>query len=328
MDEWSAHGGEHADPEAVLEIGFDLNLVRTFVVLCETLSVTRTAEVLGLKQPSVSHALGRLRRRFGDQLFNREGRGLVPTPTSRRLYPQLRAALLNVNRALAGVTGFDPLGSDAVFKVAMSDLGETRFLPQVLSLLSREAPGVRLEVIGLDRGHVLEQLLTGAIDAAFGSVELSGARVTSRQLFEVGYVLLAGSDNRVFAGVGAGAEVPLAAFEAARHASVYGSSAHERVRDSINEQGVVRRIALTIERFTALPPVLTASDLVAIVPADVAAVFVRRHGLRAAALPFRLEPARVVLYGGAEVLAGDGRIWLLDLLERATAPAVDPAEAE
>lgn len=310
--------GQAADPEATLELGFDLNLVRTFVVLHETLSVTRTAEVLGLKQPTVSHALARLRRCFGDQLFNREGRRLVPTPTARRLYPQLRSALLNVNQALSGFTDFVPETSNAAFTVAMSDLGEARFLPSVLTLLGAEAPGVRLDVIGLDRGRVLEQLVTGAIDAAFGSVELHGARISTRQLFEVGYALLAGPGNPVFAGVGPGEGVSRAAFEAARHVSVYGASAHERVRESISEQGVARTITLTVERFTALPAILAVSDLVAVVPADVAAVFARRHGLRTASLPFTLEAARVTLYGGAEVLAGDGRIWLLDLLERAT----------
>ena len=35
----------------------DLNLVRTFLRLYETRSVTRTAEQMSLTQPSVSHAL-------------------------------------------------------------------------------------------------------------------------------------------------------------------------------------------------------------------------------------------------------------------------------
>jgi hypothetical protein len=47
----------------------DLNLVRTFLRLYETRSVTRTAEQMSLTQPSVSHALRRLRKQFNDNLF-------------------------------------------------------------------------------------------------------------------------------------------------------------------------------------------------------------------------------------------------------------------
>ena len=144
-----------------LDPGFDLNLVRTFVLLHETLSVTRTAEYLGVRQPTVSHSLARLRRLFDDPLFTREGRTLVPTRAARRLYAPLRDALQNVDQALSRTRHFDPATSDANFTVAMSPLGEIRFLPSVLELLATEAPGVRVESVGLDREAALEQLVSG-----------------------------------------------------------------------------------------------------------------------------------------------------------------------
>ena len=58
----------------------DLNLVRTFLRLYETRSVTRAAEQMSLTQPSVSHALRRLRKQFNDNLFNRSSGAMVNSP--------------------------------------------------------------------------------------------------------------------------------------------------------------------------------------------------------------------------------------------------------
>ena len=49
----------------------DWNLLRTFVVLAESRSVSEAAQKLSLKQPSVSTALKRLEDRLGRKLINR-----------------------------------------------------------------------------------------------------------------------------------------------------------------------------------------------------------------------------------------------------------------
>ena len=51
----------------------DWNLLRSFVVIAEVKSITRAAERLNLKQPSVSNALRRLEDRIGQRLVERAG---------------------------------------------------------------------------------------------------------------------------------------------------------------------------------------------------------------------------------------------------------------
>lgn len=58
----------------------DLNLIPYLVALNETRNVSRAGELLGVSQPRVSAALGRLREHFGDPLFVRTSRGMEPTP--------------------------------------------------------------------------------------------------------------------------------------------------------------------------------------------------------------------------------------------------------
>lgn len=58
----------------------DLNLLRTLDVLLEERQVSRTALRLGVTQPAISHALGGLRRHFGDPLLIRNGQEMILTP--------------------------------------------------------------------------------------------------------------------------------------------------------------------------------------------------------------------------------------------------------
>jgi LysR family transcriptional regulator, nod-box dependent transcriptional activator len=53
--------------------GLDLNLLVALDALLSECSVTRAAQRVGLSQPGMSNALGRLRRLFDDPLLVRQG---------------------------------------------------------------------------------------------------------------------------------------------------------------------------------------------------------------------------------------------------------------
>lgn len=64
----------------------DWNLLRTFVVIAEAKSITRAAEWLNLKQPSVSNALRRLEERIGRRLIDRNAIRFELTEVGQLLY--------------------------------------------------------------------------------------------------------------------------------------------------------------------------------------------------------------------------------------------------
>lgn len=66
----------------------DWNLLRTFVVIAEVKSITRAAERLNLKQPSVSNALKRLEDRVGRRLVERDATRFELTEVGQLLYEQ------------------------------------------------------------------------------------------------------------------------------------------------------------------------------------------------------------------------------------------------
>ena len=122
----------------------DLNLLRVFDAVYRMGKVSRAAETLALTQPAVSQGLTRLRLLLRDPLFVRAGGGVQPTPRAERLAPAVRTALATLEQALSEAEQFDPLRSQRTFRIHMSDIGEGRFLPELMVALREQAPGLRI----------------------------------------------------------------------------------------------------------------------------------------------------------------------------------------
>ena len=89
----------------------DLNLLLVFHHLLREKRVSNVATVLGMSQPAVSSALGRLRASLGDDLFLRTQGGMVPTPYALQLAEPVAAALDSLQQALQVRASFDPATS-------------------------------------------------------------------------------------------------------------------------------------------------------------------------------------------------------------------------
>jgi len=99
---------------------FDLNLLVVFDAVMRERSVTRAGADIGLSQPAVSHALGRLRHLLGDELFVRSPTGMTPTPRAEMLAGPLRDALSDLRIAL-DPAAFDAGTSDRRFALALNN---------------------------------------------------------------------------------------------------------------------------------------------------------------------------------------------------------------
>jgi len=96
----------------------DLNLLVAFEALIAERNVSRAAQRVGLAQPSMSHALSRLRLLFGDELFVRTPREMRPTVRALELAAPIADALEQLRRALEPHPAFDPATSDRRFRLA------------------------------------------------------------------------------------------------------------------------------------------------------------------------------------------------------------------
>lgn len=85
----------------------DLNLLMIFDAILAEGHVTRAAERLAMSQSAVSKGLAQLRQAFGDPLFLRASRGVVPTHRALEIADQVRQAIAALNSLAGPVTEFD-----------------------------------------------------------------------------------------------------------------------------------------------------------------------------------------------------------------------------
>jgi DNA-binding transcriptional LysR family regulator len=246
----------------------DLNLLRLFDAVYRTRNVSRAAELLDLTQPAASQGLTRLRGVLSDPLFMRAAGGVEPTPKANRLAVPVRQALATLEQALGDSTEFDPASSRRSFRIHMSDIGEARFLPELMVALRERAPGVRVETQPLPREEITEALDTGRIDFAFGFLPM--VKETQKlQLLKDRYVVLLRRAHPFTKRKLAGREL-LAGLRDLEFVAVRSHADTLRVLQQLQLQDNVR---LVTEHFMVLTSIVRETDLAAVMPRNIARGF-------------------------------------------------------
>ena len=153
--------------------GLDLNLLVALDALLSERSVTRAAQRVGLSQPGMSNALGRLRRLLNDPLLVRQGATLVPTARAEALIGPVHEALELIRRALDAPLRFDPATDRRSFRLSCSDYSVLMLIGPLVRALAADAPGVVVEVLPrlADAGRAL---LNGDVDLVIEPPEIMG----------------------------------------------------------------------------------------------------------------------------------------------------------
>jgi len=258
----------------------DLNLLRLFDAVWRARSVSLAAQQLGLSQPTASQGLARLRHALGDALFERSGSGVRPTPKADRLAKAVQNALTTLEEALNAPEDFDPLKSQRLVRLHLSDIGEARFLPDIVSLLQKNAPGIRLAALSLPHPQISAALDSGQLDLAIGYLpEVSHTQQTP--LLDDRYVILLRKEHPVLK-QNTPQDLSLKSLSKLEFAAVRTHADTLRILERMRWQHQLR---LTVSHFLSLPEIVRGSDLAVLMPRNFA------QGFAAAGELEMLEPA-------------------------------------
>lgn len=261
----------------------DLNLLRVFDAIYRAGSVSRAAALLGMAQPATSQALTRLRLLLKDPLFVRAGGGVAPTPRAQRMAHGVQSALATVQAVLHADDRFDAATAQATLRLHLSDIGEARFLPQLMAALHARAPGVRMETMPWPHEQIALALDSGALDFALGflpSVQgTQHAEVLHDRygvLLREGHPLLA---RRRRTRVWGPDELAQLEYVAVR--------SHAQTLRILRMLRLESRVRLTAAHFLAVPAIVRQTDLGVLMPLEIASGFSGSGGytLIDAALP-------------------------------------------
>lgn len=234
----------------------DLNLLVILEAVLEERQVSRAAVRLGMTQPAVSHALGRLRDLLGDDLLTRRGARMVPTVRALSIAEDVHN-ILDQTRHLLNPDAFDPAKVKQVLRLAMSDYGSAVVLPGLLRRLRAHALGLTLHIRHLSREGMLRAVEDGIIDAALGVFPSAPASLARNVLFSETFLCALDRSHP------AARRLDLKSYLAADHIVVSMSGEPESDIDAeLARRGLTRRIALVLPHFWTALPLVVGTDLI------------------------------------------------------------------
>lgn len=292
----------------------DLNLLRVFEALMRERSVSLAAGRLNLTQPAVSNALNRLRSAFDDQMFVRSRSGMEPTPLALALSNPIHEGLAAIRVGISKGSSFDPMKSHRRFAILATDVGELAFVARLMRLLSREAPGIDLQVTeaSIDEYELL--LDGGEADLAIGRFNVSNS-FHSELIGTAPYAVVMCSAHARKIGVVQGSVIPYDTYIESAHAHLVPRGATENpIGRALGRDEARRRVALTLPHTSVLSTIIPGTQLVATVPQPVVPSLCRGGDLVWAMLPFQIDLSEVRIAWHKRNDRDKGHVWIRDKL--------------
>jgi DNA-binding transcriptional LysR family regulator len=269
----------------------DLDLLAVLVALDDTRSVSAAALVLGMSQPQVSVALGKLRELFNDAVFVRTTHGMQPTPRAVILAKSARGVLAQIDQDLFVEDSFDPATAQRPFVLALSDAGEAVMMPRMLNMLRQAAPYAPVRSVNLRVADVARGLESGEIDLAVGYLpDLCKRNFFQQTLFTDGYVSLVRAGHPITA-----AQFGIEQFLEFEHAVVCTPIRHQEPIDLHLARRRIRcRVGFICPHVVTLPGIAAESDMIITVARRLAEHFLALGApLRKVELPFPVPAVEI-----------------------------------
>ncbi|GIE34457.1 LysR family transcriptional regulator [Actinoplanes italicus] len=293
----------------------DLNLLVTLDALLRERNVTRTAERLGVSQPAVSGALGRLRRHFGDQLLVRVGNRYDLTPLAVRVAALTGPALAGVRRVFDATAEFDPSGLDREFTIVSSDYAATVLGPLIAQRFAAQAPGARLR---------LQQTTPDAVDHAADTLRSADGLIIPHgfvtglpylDLYSDRWVCVVSGDHP---DVGDALTMELLA-ELPWVVIFDRPTAFAPASRQLRMLGIEARVEVVVDGFAQMPFLVAGTRRVALLQERLARLVAPVAGIRMLDCPFEVVPVAEAFWWNPIHRNDPAHMWLRDVLLSAAA---------
>ena len=291
--------------------GVDLNLLIIFDAIMVENAISGAAERLGMTQPAVSNAVGRMRQVWNDPLFVKDGRGIRPTARALSLWDQIHGALDQLKVAV-DPPEFNPATCARRFRVATTDIMVDLVWPVMRQLIEREAPNIELHAVPYRPDTAGDLLANAEADLVITVLDEFSGNERSEVILQREYVIAMRSGHPL-----ANEPLTLEHYLAADHLVVsLSGDPRSFVDDLLQQQGLSRRVAMTVNHFSALPRMLNRTNLIAMTVNTVIAEDVLAGKLVVKAPPFKVDSADIAIGWHPRNDSDPGVAWLRHHLVR------------
>ncbi|MDO9259048.1 MAG: LysR family transcriptional regulator [Pseudomonadota bacterium] len=160
---------------------FDWRLVRSFLAALDQGSLLGAARVLSASQPTIGRHIAELEAQLGVLLFERTGRGLLPTATALQLAESARAMDNAANELARNVSGLEP-GISGTVRITASQPVACYVLPPILAQMRLALPDIQVELVA---SNAVSNLLRREADIALRMVQPDQASLVVKRIAKV-----------------------------------------------------------------------------------------------------------------------------------------------
>lgn len=213
---------------------FDWSLVRSFLAVLDHGSLLGAARQLRLSQPTIGRHVTELESQLGVVLFERTGRGLLPSEAATRLAEAARVMQSGAD-ALARSVSQSERATSGTVRITASQPVACYLLPPLLAQMRLVLPEVQVELVA---SNAVDNLLRREADIAVRMVQPAQATLIARRVGKVAVRICAHQDYLRRRGV------PRQPADLLAHELVGGDR-----NDSILKGFAARGLPVTRERF-------------------------------------------------------------------------------
>jgi DNA-binding transcriptional LysR family regulator len=313
MMPWSHGSVSKAAPAAPRLGALDLNLLVVFDAIMRDRSVTRAGQRLNLSQPAMSHALTRLRHMLKDELFVRSPNGMVPTPRAEQLATPIRIALDGLQQSLEP-DQFEPEKAVANFRIAVDNYAAIVLVAPIAAHVAKIAPGVTLEFRPSGTLNLPDLLDRSELHLAIGPPGAHGERFSVRRLLQDQFVVVhrkghPAATAREFSTEKL-ATLPLLEISSAQFGTDFVETGPARSKAAAKP--AMRAPILSAAQ------ILATSDLVSVLPLNVAKNMTRSHQLVFRRLSRSPKPIEAAMIWLRRLDNQPAHAWLREIVSRVT----------
>jgi len=160
---------------------FDWSLIQSFLAALDQGSLLGAAKALNASQPTIGRHIAELESQLGVVLFERTGRGLLPSATALRLAESARAMEAGADQLARSVSGAEA-GVSGTVRITASQPVACVLLPPVLARMRQALPAVQVELVA---SNEVTNLLRREADIALRMVQPTQASLVAKRIGKV-----------------------------------------------------------------------------------------------------------------------------------------------
>ncbi len=248
----------------------DLTLMRSFLAVADTGSITGAADRIGVSQPALTRRIQQLEEYLGAELVARGRQGATLTETGKLVEVEGRLLVGRYDQLRRQVAAHQGLEGGTV-RIGGGATAVSFVLPQAIAAFQDDYPGIRFQVKEAGSSEVAADVTSGRLELGLVTLPVQARELDLRPFMDDHIVLVARRDHPLATGesiaVDALAGLAFVGFEA-------GSAIRHIIDGALREAGVEMNVVMELRSIPAiLRMVATTGNL-----AFVSQLGVDRHG--------------------------------------------------